>query len=230
MTFACAHRGLSAEKPENTIAAFGAAVAAGFSAVEMDLQVTKDGEVVILHDVTVDRTTTGKGPVAKLTWPELQRIGDVPRLADLFSTLKAWDGFYNLEVKATAATRPMLELVERHKLGPRCMVSSMDARVLQEAKRLAPGVARALIPLGPVDDQEMEAALAAGCTWLNVDHDFLDEDELERFRGEGLKVGAWTVNDLPRARELAAMGVDCIITDTRAVHDLLKATATAAAF
>ncbi|MEA3189679.1 MAG: glycerophosphoryl diester phosphodiesterase [Thermoplasmata archaeon] len=230
MTFACAHRGLSAEKPENTLAAFGAAVAAGFQAVEMDLRTTKDGEVVILHDPTLDRTTMGKGPLADATWQQVQQVGDVPRLADLFTTLKAWDGFYNLEVKAATATRPMLELAEKRKLAQRCLVSSMDLRVLQEAKRIAPAVARAFIPFGPVDDQELEACLQAGCAWINVDHDFLDPDEMARFRAAGLKVGTWTVNDVPRARELAAMGVDCIITDTRAVHESLAPKATAATF
>src|SRR5687768_2646765 len=70
--FACAHRGLSGEKAENTLASFGAAVTAGFPAIEMDLRCTADGEVVVLHDAGIERTTDGRGRVDSMTWRELQ--------------------------------------------------------------------------------------------------------------------------------------------------------------
>jgi len=224
--FACAHRGLSSETAENTLAAFGAAVAAGFPAVEMDLRTTADGEVVVLHDAGIERTTDGTGRVDSMTWRELQDYptpdGPVPRLADLFTALRAWDGLWNLEVKDKSATVPTLDLVRAHGLTARAMVTSMERKVLLEARDHAPEVARGAIPFGPVDDDDLSAAADAACAWVNVDHDFLDEGEMGRLRQAGFKVGAWTVNDLDRAQELAALGVACVITDRREVAAGLK--------
>lgn len=226
MPFACAHRGLSSEKAENTLAAFGAAVTAGFPAIEMDLQTTVDGEVVVLHDAGVERTTDGRGRVDSMTWAELQSYetpdGPVPRLADLFKALAAWDGLWNLEVKARSATVPTLELVRQAGLGARAIITSMDAKVLREARDFAPDILRGSIPLGPVDDADLRAAADSGCAWINVDHDFLDAEEMAKFREAGLRVGSWTVNDADRAREVLAMGVECVITDERAVGESLR--------
>lgn len=221
LAFAAAHRGLSSEKAENTLAAFGAAVAAGFPAIEMDLRATADGEVVVLHDADLDRTSDGHGRVETLTWRQLQDAstpdGPVPRLADLIASLKAWDGLWNLEVKAKAALGPTVELVRRTGLARRALISSMDVPILDEARQLAPEIPRGSITLGPVDDADLAAARAAKCTWVNVDHDFLDLDEMTRLRGAGLRVGCWTVNDVDRALEVAGWGVECVITDAREV-------------
>ena len=224
--FACAHRGLSSEKAENTLAAFGAAVASGFPAFEMDLRTTADGEVVVLHDADLDRTTDGHGRIDAITSSQLQSFethdGPVPRLDDLLSSLRAWDGLWNLELKAKTALAPTVDLVRRHKLGSRALLSTMDTKLLAEAAVLAPEIARAAIPMGPVDDSDLEKAKASGCTWINVDHDFLDADEAQMIRDAGFRLGAWTVNDVARAQELAGMGVECIITDARAVGDALR--------
>jgi len=219
--FAAAHRGLSSEKAENTLAALGAAVAAGFPALEMDLRATADGEVVVLHDADLDRTTDGHGRIETLTWRQLQDAsttdGPVPRLADLMSSLKAWDGLWNLEVKAKAALAPTLDLVRRNGLAGRALLSSMDVPILDEARGLAPEIPRGSITLGPVDDADLAAAKAAKCSWINVDHDFLDPDEVVRLKAAGLRVGSWTVNDVERALEVAGWGVECVITDEREV-------------
>jgi glycerophosphoryl diester phosphodiesterase len=226
VAFACAHRGLSSEKAENTLAAFGAAVAAGFPAFEMDLRTAADGEVVVLHDADLDRTTDGHGRIDAVTSGQLRSFetpdGPVPRLDDLLRSLCAWDGLWNLELKARSALAPTVELVRRHKLGPRALLSAMDTKVLAEAAALAPEIARAAIPMGPVDDSDLEKAKASGCTWLNVDHDFLDADEAQKVRAAGFRLGAWTVNDVARAQELVGMGVECVITDARAVGDALR--------
>lgn len=226
--FACAHRGLSAEKPENTLPSFGAAVAAGFPAVELDLRTTKDGHLVILHDAGLERTTDGRGRVEAVTLRELHSFdaggGTVPRLEDLFMMLRAWEGLYNLELKVTSAAKPTVELVKRWRLDRRVQVSSMDPKALAEVHHLAPDIARGLICLGPPDDGDIATAQDTGCTWLNVDHDFIDApDEVAIWQKAGLKVAAWTVNDVARAKALVGMGVGCIITDARDVGVSLPA-------
>lgn len=224
--FACAHRGLSAEKAENTLAAFASAVAAGFPAIEMDLRATADGEVVVLHDAGIERTTDGVGRIDSMAWRELQDYqtpdGPIPRLEDLFSTLQGWDGLWNLEIKAREATAPTVELVRRHGLGSRVLLTSMDAKVLHEARDTAPEIPRGSIPLGPLDGSDLATAAGTECSWVNADHDFLDGETMALLRDGGFHVGCWTVNEAPRALEVAQMGVRCVITDVRQVGQALR--------
>ncbi len=208
-------------KAENTLASFGAAVTAGFPALEMDLRRTADDEVVVLHDATVERTTGGKGRVDGLLMRQVAdlqtRDGPIPRLADLLAVLRGWDGLWNLEVKDPAALAGVLSLVRQRGLGERALVSAMDPQVLEQAATLAPDIPRAFIALGPIEDDDLAAAKIAGCRWVNADHDFLDVEEALRITSEGFRLGAYTVNDPARARELDGMGVECVITDTTEV-------------
>jgi glycerophosphoryl diester phosphodiesterase len=229
--FACAHRGLSAEVAENTLAAFRAAAEAGFRALEMDLRLTADGEVVVLHDAGVERTTDGNGRVADMRYDDLRRhptaAGPVPRLDDVLSALGGWPGLWNLEVKAPKATVPVLHLLAHHKALGRAQLSSMDPRALEAARDEEPDLPRGLIALGPVEDDALDLAEELECAWVNADHEFMDRAAVERMKGAGLRVAAWTVNDPARAAELATWGVDCVITDTRAVLAALAAQAPA---
>lgn len=223
--FAVAHRGLSSEKTENTLAAFGAAVAQGFVAVEMDLQTSADGQVVVFHDDDVKRLTGANGRIDQLPYSKILELdtpdGRIPGLADVLSMLKLWDGLLNLEFKTVSAVSPTIELVKIAGLESRVLLSSMDPDALTECRRLAPTWPRALIPIGPVDEPDLEAAKELECAWLNVDHDFVDEDDLKRIKAHGFRVGFWTVNDAERAQELSKQGADCIITDMASVAKVL---------
>ncbi|MEK6985384.1 MAG: glycerophosphodiester phosphodiesterase family protein [Candidatus Thermoplasmatota archaeon] len=219
--FACAHRGLSSQKAENTLAAFRAAAEAGFPAVEMDLRCTADDEVVVLHDATVERTTGGKGRVDSLTSRALAalatRNGPVPQLGELLAAMAGWNGLWNFEIKHPAALSGTLSLVRQRGLAGRALLSAMDPAVLEQAQLLAPEVPRGFIALGPLEDDDLAAAKVAGCRWVNADHDFLDADGVARIRQAGFRLGAYTVNDPARAAELVRLGVECIITDRREV-------------
>jgi glycerophosphoryl diester phosphodiesterase len=219
--FACAHRGLSAEQPENTLAAFQAAVDAGFRGLEMDLRTTSDGEVVILHDAGLERTTNGNGRVADMKYDDVRRhptsAGPVPRLDDALSALAAWKGLWNLEIKALAATEPAIHLLEHHGALGRAQVSSMDPRALELAHDVEPSLPRGLITLGPVEDDYLTMAKELDCRWINADHQYLAATHVQAMHKAGLRVASWTVNDPSRAVALAGLGVECIITDARPV-------------
>lgn len=223
MAFAAAHRGLSADHPENTLHAFEQAIQAGFPCIEMDLRMTHDKKVVVLHDAGIDRTTDGNGRVKDFTYEELATYdtgeGPIPRLSDLMETLPKV--LWNLEVKDHKAVEPTLRLVERLGLVDQALVSAMHPKSLMSAAKLHPDVARGLIVLGPPDQDDLKAATKAQCTWLNIDDAFADDDTLHMIREAGFRIGVWTVNDPERAKHLAAWGVDCVITDTRAVLDVL---------
>lgn len=223
--FACAHRGLSAEHPENTLAAFQAAAQAGFPAIECDLRTTADGEVVVLHDAGIERTTNGNGRVADMRYDDVRRhptpSGPVPRLDDVLSAMRDWHGLWNMEVKALRATEPLIHLLEHHHVLGHAQLSSMDPRALEESRRLAPDLPRGLICLGPVDEDTVTMATELGCRWLNADHEALDRAAVDRAHAAGLRVAVWTVNDPARSRAMAALGAECVITDTRAVQQAL---------
>lgn len=223
--FACAHRGLSAEHPENTLAAFRAAAAAGFPAIELDLRSTADGEVVVLHDPGLERTTRGNGRVADMKYDDVRRhptpAGPVPRFDDALAMMREWHGLWNVEVKAHRAIEPALHLLEHHHALGHAQVSSMDPRTLEKAAAVAPDVPRGLITLGPVEDDYITMAKELGCRWINANHAVITQALVERLHAEGLRLAAWTVNDVARASDLAKMGVECVITDTRSVHDAL---------
>lgn len=223
--FAVAHRGLSAERVENTLAAFEAAVQAGFHAVELDVRATRDGEIVVLHDAGIERTSNGNGRVADMAYDELRSYttpaGPIPRLDDVFRAMRDWHGLWNLEVKAVAATEGLLHLVAHHDLLNHVQVSSFDPRVLELARDHAPDIARALIVAGAVDVDDVRVAGELGCSWLNLDHNYLTPAVAADLRGKGFRLGAWTVNDPDKATGLARSGVEAIITDTRAVLDAL---------
>lgn len=219
-----AHRGLSAAQPENTLAAFQAAVAAGFPTLELDVRATHDEEVVILHDPTLSRTTDGVGRVSDLDYDEVRHAdtgaGPVPRLSDVFAALSAWKGQWNVEIKAAEAAEGAVDLVGHHGLGGRCVFTAIDPEVVRAVADLAPDVPRGLITLGPPDDQDFDDAVALGCRWINVDVDFWEEALIGAARARDLRVGVWTVNDPARAVGLAAAGAAAIITDT---EDVLRA-------
>lgn len=229
--FCAAHRGLSADYAENTVAAFQAAVRAGFAALELDVRLTQDKEVVVLHDAGIERTTDGNGRVADMRYDELRQYetgeGPVPRLDDVLAVLRDWRGLWNIELKTRHATAATLELLEHHGILERAMVSSMSRRALAEARQTLPDLARALVVLGPPDQEDLDVARRTGCTWINADHDFLKEETVERLAAAGLRVGAWTVNDPQRARTLDARGVGCVYTDKLEVLETLAPTAPA---
>jgi glycerophosphoryl diester phosphodiesterase len=220
--YASAHRGLSSEVTENTVAGFQAAAQAGFRAVELDCRVTRDGEVVVLHDASPARTTVeGSARVADMRYDELRGYrtphGPVPRLDDLFGALASWPGAWNLEVKATKATEPMLHLVEHHGLTGRVLVSAFDPKPLEVARDLMPEVPRAYITSGDVSDEEVRMAKDLGCRWFNAHHESLGQRAVKDLHAAGFLVGAWTVNSPTAAVALANRGVACVITDRRDV-------------
>lgn len=219
--FAAAHRGLSAEHPENTLAAFQAAVIAGFPALEMDLRLTADGEVVVLHDPGIERTTNGNGRVADMRYDDLRSYhtpaGPVPRLDDVIRALAEWDGLWNLELKTARAAEPACHLVHHHHLEGHVLFSSFDPGALAPCRDHLPDAPRALITLGPPDTEDLRVAGELGCRWLNAEAETLTRAVAEEIRLQGFRLGIYTVNDADQAQAFAGWGAECILTDTRQV-------------
>ena len=238
---ALAHRGWHLDElagMENSLAAFRRAAAEGYRYLETDVRATRDGEVVVLHDATLDRTTDGSGEVEQLDWATVRtaRVGGrepICRLADLLEELPA--ALLNIDVKADTAVVPVLELLRftnqwhrvclasfsetrlqrlRAAAGPRLLTSMGTASVI--ALRL-----RSVLPLpvGPPIRGEL-AQLPVRRYGITV----VDRPLLHFAHQRGLEVHVWTVDRAETMKTLLDLGVDGLVTGRPDVlRDVLRA-------
>ncbi|WP_052849001.1 glycerophosphodiester phosphodiesterase [Streptomyces avicenniae] len=212
------HRGLMAVEPENTLRSFRRAEAAGVGAVELDVHLSKDGALVVMHDATVDRTTDGSGRIGDLTLAELRALdaGLGERVPLFAEAAEAVGAPLQAEIKDRAAARALVGEIERLGLGGRVTVISFHDAALREVRGLLPDMPLALVT-GRSTDTAPERAVALGAGMISCELARLDADVVSRAHGAGLRVIAWTVNtadDLARVRDL---GLDGVVTDTPGV-------------
>ncbi len=221
--FVWAHRGASAEAPENTLAAFVAAEAAGADGIELDVHLSRDGVPIVIHDATVDRTTSGRGAVDRLSLSELRRLDAgswfAPRFAGepvptLEEVLHWAEGRLrlNLEIKDGAAGQAILALLPRY---PRAqiLVSSFDHKILAALRRVDPE-----LPLGFLIEsvfwrRALRRAVAAGAECLNPRFDLVSRPMLAACRLHGLAVYPWTVDTPQQIAGLMRQGVEGVFTN-----------------
>ena len=218
-----AHRGASGTHPENTLAAFLAACDDGAQMCELDVQATRDGAVVVMHDDTVDRTTDGHGAVAQLSLAEIQRLdagakfdarfagARVPTLDDVFRATRGKLSL-NIEIKEGAVERQVCELMRAHDVLSTSMVSSFEWKALEAVRAIVPAIRVALLaeknPAALLD-----AASAMRAHAVNPRYDLADVAFCREAHARGLAVLVWTV-DVPAAmRTLIDAGVDGIMTN-----------------
>jgi glycerophosphoryl diester phosphodiesterase len=227
-----AHRGASWEAPENTVASANLGWEQQADAVEIDVHLTRDGEVAVIHDPTLLRTTGRDARVDALRLAEVQKLdagvwkgarwrGErVPSLAQILATVPAGRRLF-IELKAADGLVSALQRTVR--AGPvdaeRIVLISFEQAALREAKRALPGCRALFLADTPEGAPEKLPGLIALCRadgfdGLGVSAGWpIDARLVDRLRAEGLELNVWTVNDARRARELAAAGVASITTD-----------------
>lgn len=225
-----AHRGYSAVAPENTLAAYRAAIEAGAPAAECDVRCTRDGEVILLHDATLDRTTDGEGEVAEVTLAEVREVdagswkgagfrGErIPTLRECLALTK---GKLQLvvEIKQEGIARQVADAIgEAEALGGVTIISfSLDA--CRQMRDFEPRLPVGWLTSGlAVDDDEaaselIRTALEAGAQFIDVMADGVRPALLRRANLAGLALWTWTVNEPGRVALLARAGVRGITTD-----------------
>jgi glycerophosphoryl diester phosphodiesterase len=211
------HRGALGTEPENTLRSFRRAVADGCDEIELDLRVTADGEVVIMHDATVDRTTSGSGEVAGLTFDEIRSLDaglgeQVPTWAE---TVDAIDVRFQAEVKAAEAI-PLLaqSLKSDPALAERTLVTSFHPEILLAMRAAFPAASTGLIigrtpPAAEVIARTKAAEANASLCGIAD----LTAEAVADLHEAGLAVTAWPVPDQSTFAEALALGVDGITTD-----------------
>ncbi|KUN44647.1 glycerophosphodiester phosphodiesterase [Streptomyces olivochromogenes] len=208
------HRGVMGVEPENTLRSFIAAQHAGLDLIELDLHLSKDGALVVMHDADVDRTTDGSGPIAEKTLAELRALdaGHGERVPVFEEVLDAVRAPLQAEIKDTAAARALAEVMLRRDLVGRVEVSSFHDEAIAEITRLVPGVRTALIASRydvDVVDRAVEAGAATVC--LNIRR--LTLEVVEHARKADLRIIGWVVNTQDHLRLVRALELDGATTD-----------------
>lgn len=223
-----AHRGDSAHAPENTLAAVRSALALEPPPawIEVDVHRSADGELVVIHDATLDRTTRAQGAVAETPWSELAAVdagfpegfGDafrdepLPRLADVLDAVRGTGTGVMIEVKARGAGGPAAALVRARGEEGRHVLASFHADVVVDASLAAPDLPT-LFLVGEPGLEHVELARRIGASILGVGHESTTSTLVDLAHREGLAVWAWTVDDEARARGLRRLGVDGVISN-----------------
>ncbi|MFF8600884.1 glycerophosphodiester phosphodiesterase [Streptomyces sp. NPDC015232] len=218
------HRGVMGVAPENTLLSFVRAEQAGMDAVELDLHLSKDGALVVMHDADVDRTTDGSGPVAGKTLAELKELdaGEGERVPVFEEVLSAVRAPIQAEIKDAAAARALAEVIERRALTGRVEVLSFHDEALAEIRDLVPGVRTALV----ADEEQgavVERALAVGARALVLNIRHLTRHTADTAHRAGLRVIGWVVNTPDDLRLAHALGLDGATTDRPEIREAARA-------
>nr|WSU71939.1 glycerophosphodiester phosphodiesterase family protein [Streptomyces anulatus] len=208
------HRGVMGVEPENTLRSFVRAEASGMDAIELDLHLSKDGALVVMHDVDVDRTTDGSGPIAARTLAELRELdaGQGERIPVFEEVLDAVSSPLQAEIKDVAAARALADVIRERDLVDRVEVSSFHDEAVTEIARLVPGVRTVLIASRWGADV-VDRAKAAGAATLALNIRRLTLEVVEQAHSEGVKVIGWVVNTQDHLRLARALGLDGATTD-----------------
>lgn len=234
-----AHRGAAGEAPENTLASFRLAVEQGCDGIELDVHLSRDGEIIVIHDETVDRTTDGTGAVSGMTLEEIKRLdagswfhetftGErIPTLEEVFAVVPG-RVMINVEIKRSETGEMPVRLIRLMKRCDRMasvVVSSFDHGCLLELKRLEPSIRIGLLyhqtPLEPVD---VKNNFPADVYSLHPHGLLLTPTYAAESEANGFRVYPWTVNHREDMQKVLAAGVHGIITDFPGrLHTLLNA-------
>jgi glycerophosphoryl diester phosphodiesterase len=224
---AFAHRGGAAGGLENTMTAFGRAVAAGYRYLETDVHATADGVLVAFHDQRLDRVTDRRGRIRELTWSKVQqaRIGGDERVPLLEDLLGAWpQARFNIDVKADAAVEPLIAAIRRTGVIDRvCVCSFSDTRLAMVRAALGP---RLCTSLGPREVLRLRSASWWGrgdtggtpgvpCVQVpvRVGLTVVDQRFVDYAHRLGMQVHVWTIDKPSEINRLLDLGVDGIMTD-----------------
>ncbi|MCZ6633932.1 MAG: glycerophosphodiester phosphodiesterase family protein [bacterium] len=229
----CAHRGLSHACPENTLPAFGAAIAVGVHEIEFDLWMSEDGVAVVCHDPKVDRTTSGTGRVTEMAWEEICQLdagvgyGDVwqgvrvPRLEEILDLVDGRVGM-NIHIKDGGPDGELVKLVcdllrEREPVDGTYLALGQDLE-LALARSYAPEITRACLRGQHDPDEQIEKALAYDCKRIQFGRT-VREDQIRKAQEAGLICNVFWADELDDALKFVDQGVDVILTN--AAHVLI---------
>jgi len=225
------HRGYPAKFPENTLASFEGALQAGCDMIELDVTLTKDRKVVVIHDDTLDRTTSGKGPVKNHALSDIRALDAgswfnprfaAQRVPELSEVMELTEGrcMLNIEIKesaheagfpADAIEHQVVNRVKSSGAKDRVIISSFEKQILVRIAAMTDPPAVAYISDHGADRSLLEMLLAMKAFSWHPRFKVLTRDQVDMLHAAGLKVFPWTINTREEAERVLAMGVDGLI-------------------
>lgn len=225
-----AHRGGGKLAPENTLAAIDVGAQLGHRMIEFDARLSQGGEIFLLHDETLNRTSNGRGVARDLPWSQLVQLdagswfGGVfsderlPLLGEVAARCRQHRLMANIEIKPTSgldhetgrAVALAARVMWQGQVAP--LLSSFSFQALEAARQAAPELPRGLL-LDQWDNRWQEMTTALECTSIHLNHRVLNAARVALLKRGGLRILVYTVNKPERARELLQWGVDAICTD-----------------
>ena len=227
MTKVFGHRGYSGNYPENTMLAFQKAIEVGADGIELDVQFSKDGRLVVIHDETLDRTTTGQGRVKDHTLEELRTydasyrfsgmygFNPVPTLDEVLAYMSDKDACTNIELKTCVyeyegIEEAVLNCVKKHNVFEKVIISSFNHYSILRMKKLAPDLKSGfLTDCWIIDAGKYVSSQGIPCYHPNF-HNLTPEITAE-IKQYGLEINTWTVNTLDDFKVLEDLGIDIAI-------------------
>ncbi|GKV66134.1 MULTISPECIES: glycerophosphodiester phosphodiesterase [Sporosarcina] len=226
-----AHRGASGQFPENTLPAFEEARKVGAAGIELDVQLTKDGQVVIIHDETLQRTTDGTGYVQDLTLQQIKKLDagswfspsfqheSIPTLEEVFQWMKK-DGNslqVNIELKNNVIhykglEEKVLALIEAYHLEERIILSSFNALSLQRVRMLHPTIETGYLIAGKPDNA-VWIANEIGANAIHCQPVYALSSYADEAKKAGFPLRVYTVNRMEELEGLMEVGIDTVMTD-----------------
>ena len=223
------HRGARGEAPENTAAGFQVAMEAGVTEIELDVRLSRDGHLIVVHDANVTRTTGERGKAHHYTLSQLEVLDarrntpgwhsplGIPSLREVVD-LCGPSMRFQFEVKGADRTilhrlaHQLVDFINQRQMKDRVVVPSSHTGFLRMLGTMTAHIERGYVAEYRYQ-QPTRRAVALGCTWLMPRHTLVTPALMRRARRRNLKVSTWTVNDLTRAERMVELGVDGIITD-----------------
>ncbi|PSJ46336.1 glycerophosphoryl diester phosphodiesterase [Zobellella endophytica] len=227
----CGHRGVASLAPENTLAGLRKAAELGLSWVEIDVQLTRDQKVVVIHDEKVNRCSDGKGKLRKYEWDELRKLDAgswfdpafeqerIPRLRDYLALARELGIKVNVELKvydkddAGRLCRRLSKLIDKHGFDKgSLLLSSFDPDCLRYLQVLQPQVPRGLLVEHVPDDWQQQLERLE-CAALHCNYRYLSREQAEAVKATGYRLHCYTANHPDKVKDFPAWGVDMIFTD-----------------
>lgn len=216
-----AHRGAKAYEPENTLQAFQKALDLNSDGIELDVHLSSDDQIIVIHDETIDRTANGKGLVSSFSLAEIKSFlidgkYQIPTLNEVFDLINK-RCLINIELKGLATPNKVVALIEEYISEKNWnynhfIVSSFDWNMLQETSNLNPN-----IPIGVLTEENLETALAFAekikAKAINPDFQLLNAENVQKIQEKGFLVFPWTVNTEKDIQEMKSYNINGIISD-----------------
>jgi len=215
------HRGAKGYEPENTLIAFEKAINLGVDGIELDVHLSSDNELIVIHDETVDRTTNGKGEINQLSVKELKALKidneqQIPTLTEVLDLVNK-RCFINIELKGIGTAQPVIELIshyisEKNWNYNNFIISSFDWKMLEETHSLD-----SKIKIGVLTEESIDKALAfakkINAFAIHPDYELLSKENVILMQQNGFEVYPWTVNSENAIQKIKSFNVNGIISD-----------------